>query len=102
MSVLHIVNKSPFERNSLDTCLRLAKADSAILLIEDGIYAATRNSAAAGKIGEALGRHAIYALKPDLDARGIVAERVVDGIELVDYAGFVELTTRYARVQSWL
>ncbi len=102
MSVLHIVNKSPFERNSLDTCLRLAKADSAILLIEDGIYAATRNSATASKIGEALGRHAIYALEPDLDARGIVAERLIDGIELVDYAGFVELTTRYARVQSWL
>ncbi len=102
MSVLHIVNKSPFERNSLDTCLRLAKADSAILLIEDGIYAATRNSATADKIAQALGKHSIYALKPDLDARGIQAERVIDGIELVDYAGFVELTTRHERVQSWL
>ena len=37
MSVLHIVNKSPFDRNSLDSCLRLAKADSAIL-IDRGRY----------------------------------------------------------------
>jgi hypothetical protein len=36
MSVLHIVNKSPYDRNSLDACLRLAQPDSAILLIEDG------------------------------------------------------------------
>jgi tRNA 2-thiouridine synthesizing protein B len=46
MSVLHIINKSPFDRNSLDSCLRLAKADSPILLIEDGIYAVQKNTAA--------------------------------------------------------
>ncbi|MEE8289418.1 MAG: DsrH/TusB family sulfur metabolism protein, partial [Nitrosomonadaceae bacterium] len=39
MPVLHIINKSPFEKNSLDTCLRLAKKGSAILFIEDAIYA---------------------------------------------------------------
>ena len=33
MTTLHIINKSPFERNSLDTCLRLAKKGAAILLI---------------------------------------------------------------------
>ena len=52
MSVLHIVNKSPYDRNSLDTCLRLAAPGSAILLIEDGVYAArrfvSRRQAAAG------------------------------------------------------
>ena len=50
MSVLHIVNKSPYERNAFDACLRLAQAGSAILLIEDGIYAAKKNAAAADKM----------------------------------------------------
>ena len=43
--MLHIVNKSPYERNTLDAVLRIAQ-DGSLLLIEDGVYAATRGSAA--------------------------------------------------------
>ena len=102
MPVLHIVNKSPFDRNALDTCLRLAKADSAIVLIEDGIYAVQKNTAIAEKMQQALARHQVYALKPDLDARGISSESAIDGISLLDYDGFVALTTDYDKLQSWL
>jgi tRNA 2-thiouridine synthesizing protein B len=102
MSVLHIVNKSPFERTALDTCLRLAKADSAILLIEDGVYAVLKNSAAASKMQQALGNHPVYALQPDLQARGVNPDNMLDGISLVDYDGFVKLTTEYDKLQSWL
>jgi len=102
MSVLHIVNKSPYERNSLDTCLRLAKSDSAILLIEDGIYAVQKNSATSGKMEQALGNHPVYALQPDLQARGVSPGNMIDGISLVDYDGFVKLTTEYDKLQSWL
>lgn len=44
MSTLHTVNKSPFERNSLDTCLLLIKNDSTVLLIEDGVAGALQNT----------------------------------------------------------
>ena len=102
MSVLHIVNKSPYDRNSLDACLRLARTDSSILLIEDGIYAAQKNAAAAEKLQQALGKHRIYALEPDLKARGIDSDKVLDGVSLVDYDGFVELTIEHDKLQSWL
>lgn len=102
MSVLHIVNKSPYERNSLDTCLRLAQAGSAILLIEDAIYAVKKNAAASAKLQSALEKHKIYALEPDLKARGIDPEQAIDGISMVDYDGFVTLTTEYENLQSWL
>ncbi len=95
MSVLHIVNKSPYERNALDTCLRLSREGSAILLIEDGIYAAQKNSTAAAKLSDASGGRKIYVLQPDLDARGIGADQLLDGVSTVDYDGFVELTTEY-------
>ncbi|MGD8498050.1 MAG: sulfurtransferase complex subunit TusB, partial [Chromatiales bacterium] len=49
MSMLHTVNKSPFDRNTLDACLRLAKPGSAVLLIEDGVYAATKGTNASEK-----------------------------------------------------
>ena len=102
MSVLHIVNKSPYDRNSLDTCLRLALAGSAILLIEDGVYAVRKHSSASEKVQQALQNHSVYALQPDLQARGVQAESLIDGIELIDYEGFVKLTTEYDKTQSWL
>lgn len=102
MTVLHIVNKSPFDHNSLDTCLRLSRADSAILLIEDGVYAVQSNTAVTDTLRQALGQHPIYALQPDLEARGISPEKMIEGIALVDYDGFVKLTTEYDKLQSWL
>lgn len=102
MSVLHIVNKSPHDRNSLFTCLRLAKKESAILLIEDGIYALLKNSDVSEKISGAMSSHSIYALKPDLEARGIKTENIIEGVTLVDFDGFVQLTTEYSKLQSWL
>jgi tRNA 2-thiouridine synthesizing protein B len=102
MSVLHIVNKSPYDRNSLDTCLCLALPGSAILLIEDGVYAARKPSSAADKLKQALENHPLFALQADLQARGLAVESLVDGVQLVDYDGFVKLTTEYDRTQSWL
>jgi tRNA 2-thiouridine synthesizing protein B len=98
--MLHIVNKSPLDRNSLDTCLATAQG-GALLLIEDGVYAATNGNAAAGKLKQAMGTLKVYALKPDLEARGM-ADRVLDGVNLVDYGGFVDLVTEHATCQSWL
>jgi tRNA 2-thiouridine synthesizing protein B len=99
--MLHIVNKSPLERNTLDSCLAAAQPGAAVLLIEDGVYAATRGNAAESKLRAALARLEIYVLAPDLEARGM-ANSVSDGVKLVDYAGFVELVTKYNTCQSWL
>ena len=86
----------------MDSCLRLALPGSAILLIEDGVYAARKPSSAADKLLQALENHPLYALQADLQARGLAAESLVDGVQLVDYDGFVKLTTEYDRTQSWL
>jgi tRNA 2-thiouridine synthesizing protein B len=100
--MLHTVNKSPFDKNSLDTCLKFAKAGSSILLIEDGVYAALKGTVAEGKVREATAKHKVYALAPDLKARGMEEGRVIDGITLVDYAGFVDLVEASDKVQAWL
>lgn len=100
--MLHTVNKSPFEKNSLDTCLRFAQAGSDILLIEDGVYAAIAGNSVEGKLKDALGNHSVFALGPDLSARGISEDKLIDGIKVVGYDGFVELAAKNDRVQSWL
>lgn len=99
--MLHTVNKSPYTKNSLDACLRLAKEGSAILLIEDGVYAAVTGSEITSKIEAAMKKFTFYALGADLDARGI-QDRVIEGINVVDYAGFVDLAVENSSVQSWL
>lgn len=100
--MLHTVNKSPFERNSLDTCLRLAKQGSTIMLIEDAVYAATKGTSMEAKLKEATKQHHVYALGPDLKARGLDEAKLIDGIKVVDYSGFVDLAVEHDRVQSWL
>ena len=48
--MLNIVNKSPFQSTSLDTCLRMAQPGQGLLLIEDAIYAATKQKGYQGEI----------------------------------------------------
>jgi tRNA 2-thiouridine synthesizing protein B len=98
--MLHIINKSPLERNSLDACLRIAESGT-ILLIEDAVYAATRGTATEARVREALGRFKIFALLPDLEARA-VADRVIEGVTKCDYGGFVDLVAQEPNCQSWL
>jgi len=99
--MLHTVNKSPFERNALESCLRHARKGDAVLLIEDGVYGAMKGTAFTPKVAAALRDVAVYALQPDIEARGI-QNRVLDGVKLVDYGGFVDLATQHNPVQSWL
>ena len=99
--MLHIVNKSPFQTSTLDTCLRMAQPGQALLLIEDGIYAATVGSAMEARVRQACATMKVYALQPDMDARGVTA-KLIDGVTLVDYGGFVDLTVEHSTSQSWL
>jgi tRNA 2-thiouridine synthesizing protein B len=100
--LLHTVNKS-FERNSLDACLRLAKAGSTVLLIEDGVYAAVQGTCLEGKLKQAMDTGInLCVLAPDLLARGFATDKVIAGINAVDYAGFVQLAADHSSVQSWL
>jgi len=102
MSTLHTVNKSPYERNSLKSCLDHLQSGDRVLLIEDGVLAARKGGAFAKALQDAKSTCAIYALGPDLSARGIGASDLVEGIEAVDYGDFVNLAADAARVCAWL
>ena len=99
--MLHIVNKSHQQTNALQSCLRLALPGHALLLIEDAVYAATTAGADSAGLAEALARLKVYALQPDVEARGI-AGRLLEGVTPVDYAGFVDLVAEHPNNQSWL
>ena len=99
--MLHTVNKSPSERNALESCLAHVKKGSAVLLIEDGVYAAVKGTDAAKKLETTMKTVPVYVLQPDLEARGM-SGRILDGVKLVDYGGFVDLAAEHPSVQAWL
>ena len=102
MAMLHTVNKSPFEKTSFDSCLRHAKPGSAVLMIEDGIYAGRKGNAVSARVADASKEISFYILGPDMKARGISEDQIVDGISIIDYDGFVDLVTEHDKVQAWL
>lgn len=102
MPILHTVNKSPLDRNTLGSCLAHATAGASVLLIEDGVYGAMRGTAVADTVQQAARDCKIYVLGPDMAARGIAQDKLIEGINVVDYGGFVDLTTECDKVQSWL
>jgi tRNA 2-thiouridine synthesizing protein B len=100
--MLHTVNKSPFEKNSLETCLRLAEDNSSILLIEDGVYGALKNTSFESTIISMQKASKFYALGPDLKARGLDKSSLISNIEIIDYKEFVKLTVENNKIQNWL
>jgi tRNA 2-thiouridine synthesizing protein B len=102
MALLHTVNKSPFERNSLEACLRLASKGSSVLFIEDGIYGAMKGTAKSDMVTNAISDISFYVLGPDLQARGIKEDQLIEGIKVVSYGDFVDLVADHKATQAWL
>jgi tRNA 2-thiouridine synthesizing protein B len=98
MAMLHLVNKSPYDTGNLNTASGIMKEGDQLLLIEDGVYGAMKN----GKAASLLNGLKVSVLGPDLAARGISQDKLADGIDVIDYAGFVDLVEANDKTQSWL
>lgn len=86
----------------METCLRIAVEGSSVLLIEDGVYAAMKDTRLNGALSDAGNRLQFYVLGPDLQARGLSEADVMEGIEVVDYDGFVDLVVRHDATHACL
>jgi tRNA 2-thiouridine synthesizing protein B len=98
--MLHTVNKSSFERNSLQTCLNTIDDSSVILFIEDGVINAANNTKSS-MIADLATQGRVFALQGDVEARGI-SSKLADNIKLVDYPGFVDLVVKHGTAVSWV
>jgi tRNA 2-thiouridine synthesizing protein B len=96
--MLHIVNQAPFNRSCLADCLRVCEAQAALILIEDGVYAARADGEWAQRIFAKIDK--VYALDADIAARGLTGKTAANIIG-VDYAEFVQLCCEYSSTHSW-
>nr|WP_313408894.1 sulfurtransferase complex subunit TusB [Pseudomonas sp.] len=99
MATLHILSHSPFADSRLASCLRLLGTGDALLLSGDAVYALQPDTANLQALQLMPASVALYALDEDLAARDLQAP---ERVRAVDYPAFVELCTRYAKVNSWL
>ena len=77
MSMLHTINKSPFENSSVSSCLSMCAKDSSILFIEDAVISVMKSTKFTEMVENSLKDFKIYALKPDLEARGLSLNNVI-------------------------
>ena len=98
MKTLHVIAHSPFGDERLASCLRLLGAEDALLLCGDAVYALRSGSEPHGHLQAAGLAQRLFALNEDVQARAVGN----DLAKTVDYAGFVELSLQYDKVNSWL
>ena len=77
----------------LDRCLGRATADSTLLLLEDGVYAALAP--------RSIPARALYVLAEDLATRGLSRADLAPGITAIDMKGFVALTVAHSPIAAW-
>lgn len=85
MATLHLVSKA----RALTSCLECAAEEDAVLLMEDGVYAAIQTHPVT-----------MHVLIEDARKRG-VAGKLASGCRLVNYEQFVDLVTEHKPIVSW-
>ncbi|MCQ4261387.1 sulfurtransferase complex subunit TusB [Stutzerimonas stutzeri] len=100
MATLHMLSHSPFSDGRFSSCLPLLGDTDALLLTGDATYALTAGTKPATELEQLPEQVALFALEEDVQARALDA--LPARVQLLNYAGFVELTCRYQRVNSWL
>ena len=92
MPALHLVART----SALPACLASAGGEDAILLIEDGVYAAITPE----RLGVTVGMK-VYALSEHLAARGLDLERLGPLVIIADFPRFVDLAVLYEQIINW-
>ncbi len=104
--LLHTVNKSAFDNNALGDCLQVVTANDAVLLIENGVYAALNSPQhdldpiKSIKQLSANGTR-FYVLGADCEARGLDSSALQPVFNTIDSVGFVALAAAASAIQSW-
>ena len=53
-------------------------------------------------VEKAMSDVSIYVLGADMKARGVDESKIIDGIKVIDYKGFVDLAVENDKVNAWL
>jgi len=95
--VLHLIFQSPIETALLE---RIDSGD-VVVFLENAALRVLQNSSISDTLTRQLGSNRLCVLSDDIAIRGIASDELVKGIEVIDYAGLVELTVNNPIIQTW-
>lgn len=95
--MLHLIFQSPIETAVLE---RIDSGD-VVVFLENAVLRILQNSAMKDILTQRLSRNRLCVLSDDMAARGIAADELIKGFEVIDYAGLVELTINNPVIHSW-
>jgi tRNA 2-thiouridine synthesizing protein B len=95
--VLHLIFQSPIEIAVLE---RIDSGD-VVVFLENAVLRILQNGLLSGTLTQQLKHNRLCVLSDDIAVRGIAADELVNGIEVIDYAELVELTVNNPVIQSW-
>ncbi len=96
--MLHLIAENRLPQAIAD---RIAAGDD-VMLQAGAIWAAFEGHEDSPRLNELMGRGCrIYALRDLLAAAGIGEDRLLQGVQAIDYAAFVELTVKNPVIQTW-
>lgn len=95
--MLHLIFQSPIETALLE---RIDSGD-VVVFLENAALRVLQNSSISDTLTRQLGSNRLCVLSDDIAIRGIASDELVKGIEVIDYAGLVELTVNNPIVQTW-
>ncbi|MFX0174984.1 MAG: sulfurtransferase complex subunit TusB [Candidatus Hodarchaeota archaeon] len=109
MDILYLFGFSERTGNHLERLLPLLKtqiqkgSEIKFVLIHDGVIGFTINARFPKAIEELLGLDlSVYAMIPDMNARGIPIERLHGNVKPVEYSELVDLLDSSQKVISWI
>ena len=95
--MLHLVFQSPIETAVLE---RIDSGD-VVVFLENAVLRVLQNSVISDTLTRQADRNRLCVLSDDIAIRGISPNELIEGLEVIDYAGLVELTVNNPVIQSW-
>jgi len=95
--MLHLIFQSPIDMAILE---RIDSGDDVVFL-ENSVMRILKNGCLSDTLMQLLKQNRLYVLADDIVVRGINADELVNGIEVIDYSELVRLTVKNPVIQSW-
>jgi tRNA 2-thiouridine synthesizing protein B len=95
--MLHLIFQSPIDIAILE---RIDSGDDVVFL-ENSVLRILKNGYLSDTLTQLLEQNSLYVLVDDIAVRGINADELVKGIEVIDYSELVGLTVKNPVIQSW-
>ena len=95
--MLHLIFQSPIDAAILE---RISSGDDVVFL-ENSVLRILQKGSLCNTLTQLLKHNRLCVLHDDIEVRGIRADELVNGIEVIDYSELVRLTVKNPQIQSW-